>query len=70
MTFSETMFYAEANGLLLTRAGTINAVINAIKKYPRPEIEFFEFEQILENYGLRYEELSDREIRYINASIG
>lgn len=67
----EYYFYmAEAEGLLPTRAGKINAVINAVKEYPRPEIEFSEFEKILENYGLRYDDLSDREIRYINASIG
>ena len=70
MTNMSYYFYmAEAEGLLPTRAGKINAVINAVKKYPRPEIEFSEFEKILENYGLRYDDLSDREIRYINASI-
>ena len=69
MTFPELMFYAEAEGLLPTRAGKINAVINAIKNYPRPEIEFSEFEKILENYGLRYNDLSEREIRHINARI-
>lgn len=69
MTFAETMFYAEASGLLPTRAGRINAVITTIKEYPRPEIEFSEFEKILEKHGLHYDDLSDREIRYINASI-
>ena len=61
---------AEAEGLLPTRAGKINAVINTVKEYPRSEIEFSEFEKILENYGLKYDDLSDREIRYINVSIG
>ena len=69
MKFAEMMFYAEAEGLLPTRAGKINAVINDIKKYPCLEIEFSEFEKILEKHGLRYKELSSREIRYINASI-
>lgn len=69
MTFPELMFYAEAEGLLPTRAGKINSVIAAVKKYPRPEIEFSEFEKILENHGLHYKDLSEREIRYINASI-
>ena len=69
MKFAEMMFYAEAEGLLPTRAGKINAVINDIKKYPYSEIEFSEFKKILENYGLQYEDLTDREIRYINASI-
>ncbi len=70
MKFAEMMFYAEAEGLLPTRAGKINAIINAIKEYPGSEIEFSEFEKILEDYGLKYNDLSDREIRYINASIG
>ena len=69
MDFSEMMFYAEAEGLLPTRARNINAVIADIKAYPRPEIEFEEFEKILNKYGLSYDRLSDREIRYINAMI-
>lgn len=69
MTFAEMMFYAEAEGLLPTRAGNINAVIAAIKKYPRPEIEFSEFENILSRHGLRYDDLSERELRYIEASV-
>jgi hypothetical protein len=69
MTFSETMFYAEAEGLLPTRAGRINAVINDIKKDPHPAIEFSDFEKILKNHGFEYNDLSDREIRYINARI-
>ncbi len=69
MKFPELFFYAEAEGLLPTRAGKINAVINDIKNYPGSEIEFSEFESILNHYGLRYEDLTDREIRHINASI-
>ncbi len=69
MKFAEMMFYAEAEGLLPTRAGKINAVIAAIKNYPSPEIDFLNFEKILNNYGLTYKDLTDREIRYINASI-
>ena len=69
MKFPELFFYAEAEGLLPTRAGKINAVINDIKNYPGFEIEFSEFESILNHYGLRYEDLTDREIRHINASI-
>lgn len=69
MNFSEIMFYAEANGLLPTREGKINAVINDIKKYPYSEINESLFEKILNYHGLKYETLSDREIRYINASI-
>jgi len=69
MKFPELFFYAEAEGLLPTRAGKINAVINDIKNYPGSEIEFSEFKSILNHYGLRYEDLTDREIRHINASI-
>lgn len=69
MTFAQTMFMAEAEGLLPTRAGKINAIINDIKKYPCSTIGFKEFELILERYGLCYDKLTDREIRYINASI-
>lgn len=69
MEFSEMMFYAEAEGLLPTRAGRINAVITDIKSYPRQTIEFSEFEKILHKHGFKYSELSNREIRYINASI-
>ena len=62
MTNMSYYFYmAEAEGLLPTRAGKINAVINAVKEYPRPEIEFSEFKKILKKYGLRYDDLSDRE---------
>lgn len=67
MKFSELMFYAEAEGLLPTRAGKINAVIKDINNIPYGcEIDL---EQILNKYGLCSSELSDREIRYINASI-
>lgn len=69
LTFSEVMFYAEAEGLLPTRAGRINAAINDIKRYPGSTIEFSEFEKILNKHDLSYNQLTDREIRYINASI-
>ena len=69
MTFPELFFYAEAEGLLPTRAGKINAIINEVKAYPNSEIDFFEFEKILTKYGLKYNNLSNKEIRYINASI-
>lgn len=69
ITFPELCFYAEAEGLLPTHEGKINAVINDIKDYPNPTIEFREFEMILKKHGLCYERLTDREINYINASI-
>ena len=70
MKFAEMMFYAEAEGLLPTRQGRINAVIKDVKEYPGSSIEFTEFERILRNHGLCYAELTDRELRYIRASVG
>ena len=69
MTFFETLYYAECEGLLPTRAGKINAVIRIIKGYPGSSIDMNEFEKILNDYGLSYNDLSEREIRYINAKI-
>lgn len=69
MTFPEMMFYAEAEGLLPTRAGAINAVINDIKRYPAPTIEFSVFQKILEKHGLNYNTLAEKEIAYINTNI-
>ena len=69
LKFPELMFYAEAEGLLPTRAGKINAAINDIKNDPRSWVDTNDIEQILQKYGLSCNDLSDREIRYINASI-
>ncbi len=69
MTFAEMMFYAEAEGLLPTRAGKINAAINEIKAYPSPSIDEKTFCEIIERNGLSFSSLSPREIRYINACI-
>ena len=69
MTFFETLYYAECEGLLPTRAGRLNAAIRVIKSYPGSSIDMDEFEKILNDYGLSYNDLSEREIRYINASI-
>ena len=69
MTFAQTMFMAEAEGLLPTREGKINAVINEVKNYPMPIIDQIHFERILNCYGLNINDLSDKELRYINASI-
>ena len=67
--FPEMLYYAEAEGLLPTRAVKINAVIAAIKRDPRSEIDLSDFKEILEDNGLDYNDLSEREIRYINAKI-
>lgn len=69
MTHWEVLYMAECEGLLPTRAGKINAVIRAIKSYPTSSIGMDEFRKILSDYDLEYETLSEREIRYINASI-
>lgn len=69
MNFPEMMFYAEAEGLLPTRSGKINAVIKDIKAYPALTIDFLEFERILENHELKYSDLTKGEIRYINANL-
>ena len=67
--FPETLFYAEAEGLLPTKIGKINAVIREVKEYQNSVIEFSEFEKNLNKYGLSYNNLSEKEIKYINASI-
>ena len=69
MTYWEVLYMAECEGLLPTRAGKINAVIRAIKGYPGSSIDMDDFRKILNDYGLNYEDLSEREIRYINAKI-
>jgi hypothetical protein len=69
MDFSEMMFYAEAEGFLPTRMGKINAVIKDIKDDPRPWLTKNAIEKIIEKNGLHIEDLTEREIRYINASI-
>ena len=67
MTFAEMMFYAEEEGLLPTRAGRINAVIEEIRTYPRPDIEAEEFESILNRHQLS--DLTEKELRYIYNTI-
>lgn len=69
MDFSEMMFYAEAEGFLPTRMGKINAAIKDIKEYPRPWLTEDVIKEIIEKNGLHIEYLTEREIRYINASI-
>ena len=69
MNFSELMFYAEANGLLPTRTGKIEAVINEMKKNYYSIMDFPVFNQILEKNGLSYDQLTDKEIQYITAKL-
>lgn len=65
MEFPEVMFYAEAEGLLPTKTGKINAAIKKLIADPRPEINTEEFEEILNECGLSLSVLSDRDIAYI-----
>ena len=69
MKFEEMMFYAEAEGLLPTRAGRINKVIQDIKSFPHYTIDFNDFEKILKQNGLDWKNLSPREKKYIDSSI-
>lgn len=62
-------FMAEAEGLLPTRAGRINAIIQDIKDQPHTRITEAQFCEIVERNGIKYSTLTDREIRYIQASI-
>lgn len=70
MKFPEVLYYAEAEGLLPTRAGKINAVINEIRNnYYGEVISQSDFEEILSHYDLTLSSLSSRELNYIEASI-
>lgn len=68
ITFPEMMFYAEAEGLLPTRVGRLNAVINDLKKYPGT-IDFYTLNQILRKHGFRIEDLDERDRRYIDTYV-
>lgn len=69
MTFPEMMFYAESEGLLPTRLGKLNAAINELNKDTRNTIPFEDFCQVLEKHGLSFEELTPRELDYINENV-
>ena len=69
MNFSQMMFMAESEGLLPTKEGKINAVINDLRYNYHGTIEFSTFEDVLEEHGLSYNELSERDLRRINSSI-
>ena len=70
MKFAEMMYYAEAEGLLPTRVGKINAAIADIKADPRPWVDEDDMKIIFKKHGLDYYKLSPREVRYINSKIG
>ena len=69
MDFAEMMFYAEAEGLLPTRAGKLNKTIRDVKADPRPEISLIELKQILNENGLDFNDLSQREKAYLINSL-
>lgn len=69
MDFAEMMFYAEAEGLLPTRAGKLNKTIRDVKADPRPEISLIELKQILNENGLDFDDLSQREKAYLINSL-
>lgn len=69
ITFPEMLYYMECEGDMPTKTGRINAVIKEIKSTPPHHISEDEFEQILNNHDLSYEELTDRELLFIVESI-
>ena len=69
MDMNYCFYMAEADGVLPTRRGKINAAINDIKAYPYSPIEFDVFESILNKHGLSYDKLSWKEVQYINDMI-
>lgn len=69
ITFPEMLYYMECEGDMPTRTGRINTVIKEIRNTPPHHISDDEFEQILNNHGLSYEELTNRELLFIVQSI-
>lgn len=69
ITFPEMLYYMECEGDIPTRTGRINAVIKEIRSTPPHHISDDEFEQVLNNHGLSYEELTNRELLFIVQSI-
>ena len=69
MDFAEMMFYAEAEGLLPTRAGKLNKTIKDVKADPRPEISLTELRWFLNRNGLEFDNLSQKEKEYLIKSL-
>lgn len=63
------MFYAEAEGLLPTRAGKINKSIQDIKDFPGSTIDIKDVQKIFRKNGLNFNDLTPREVKYVNAAI-
>ena len=62
-------YMAEAEGLLPTHTGKLNAVIADIKRYPSPSIDIYQFKQILNKHGLTYNQLTKKDFTYIENGI-
>jgi len=69
INFPEMLYYMECEGDIPTRTGRINAIIKEIRNTPPHHISDDEFEQVLNNHGLSYEELTNRELLFIVQSI-
>lgn len=69
MNFAQTMFMAEASGLLPTREGKIQAIIKAVKAYPASTIEATDFFTIVEKCGIHPDTLTQKELMRINSAI-
>ena len=68
MKFPEMMFYAEAEGLLPTREGKINAIINWLKQQDGDTMLAEDFYDMYHDYGLT--RVSSDEIRRIQRESG
>ena len=69
MNMSYCFYMAEAEGLLPTKTGKLNAVIADVKKYPEPSIDLYHLEQILNKHGLTCDELTAKDFAYIENGI-
>lgn len=67
-SFPEMMFYAEAEGLLPTRTGKINAIINWLKSQSGDKILALDFYNLCDDYDLN--DLSAKEQKYIESESG
>lgn len=69
MDFPELFFMAEAEGLLPTRQGKINATIEMLRKMPRYRLGLEDLEIALEQNGLSVNQINPKEIRYISSKV-
>ena len=69
MDIGYVFYMAEMEGILPTRFGNINAAIADIKRHPSKSIGMEEFEGILNAHDLSFNDLTQAEKNYIDASI-